>query len=103
MIVKLVEIYEDNMASFASRELAPRQYSLREVFVNPEHVVLLRPDLQFNKKSDKVLMPEGLRSEQEFTIIYINKGHSGLEIIVVGEPSAIEEKLNVANKRILKG
>ena len=73
MIVKLVEIYELN------RQPAPDEisYSLREVFVNPEHVTCLREDLITSKKLK-----------------------SGLT--VVGDPSTIQEKL-LGPKQLLKG
>ena len=103
MIVKLVEIYENKFDSFSSRDSNIKNYSLREVFINPEHVVLLRPNNVFGEKNSEITLPEGLHSAQKYTTIYINRGHSGMEILVVGEPSAIEEKLRVASKKVLKG
>ena len=42
MLVKLIEIY--NKRTFASNtDGKVEEYSLREVFVNPEHVVCLTP------------------------------------------------------------
>jgi hypothetical protein len=99
----LIEIYEDKVASFSLKREGLKKYALREVYVNPEHVVLLRPNLSLEDKNSKVIMPEGLHPAQKYTIIYINKGQSGLEITAVGEPSAIEEKLALNNKKVLKG
>ena len=103
MIAKLIEIYEDKTVSFSTSKDGSKKYSLREIYVNPKHVVLLRPNLQFEKESNKIIMPEGLHPAQKYTIIYINKGQSGLEITAVGDPSAIEEKLALDNKKVLKG
>ena len=103
MIVKLVEIYEDKTDSFTSNRDGSKKYLLREVYVNPEHVVVLRPSPRFNSKSNKVVLPEGLHPAQEFTTIHVNKGLSGLTITAVGEPSSIEEKLSLSAKRVLKG
>ncbi len=103
MVVKLVEVYENKFDSFDSRELGTKNYSLREVFVNPKHVVMLRPNHIFGEKNSETKLPEGLHAAQEYTTIYINRGHSGMEIVVVGEPSVIEEKLRTTSKKVLKG
>ena len=98
MIVKLVEIYELN------RQPAPDEisYSLREVFVNPEHVTCLREDLITSKKLKSGLLPEDIDNRQRFTKIHLNRGLSGIDLTVVGDPSTIQEKL-VAPKQLLKG
>ena len=80
MIVQLVEIYELNRRP-SSEEAA---YSLREVFVNPEHVTCLREDVVTGKK------------------IHLNRGLSGIDLTVVGDPSTIQEKL-LGTKQLLKG
>ena len=79
-----------------------KEYSLREVLINPEHIVLLRPNHQFTNV-DKNKLPKGLHSSQEYTTLYINRGHSGMEITVIGDIDTIEEKLNNLKKRVLKG
>jgi hypothetical protein len=98
MIVKLVEIYE------LSRRPTPEEtsYSLREVFVNPEHVTCLREDMITSKKLESGLLPQNLDLRQKFTKIHLNRGLSGIDIIVVGDPSSIQEKLLGENK-LLKG
>tara|TARA_R110000824_G_scaffold299654_1_gene487705 strand:- start:266 stop:577 length:312 start_codon:yes stop_codon:yes gene_type:complete len=103
MVVELVEIYQDKVAAFNSKDGATQEYSLREVFINPEHVVMLRPNNSFVNKEKTISLPEGLHLEQQYTTIYMNRGHSGIEIIVVGSPNLIEEKFRTASKRLLKG
>ena len=103
MIAKLVEIYEIKTNSFSqSMAGSDKEYSLREIFVNPEHVVLLRPNLQL-MGSTKIKLPKGLHSSQEYTTLYIDRGHSGMEIMVVGDVNVVEEKLNNSKKKVLKG
>ncbi len=104
MTVQLVEIYQDKVAPFRNLKRLPESqgypiYALREVYVNPEYVVMLRPSV----KEYSASLPEGLHSEQEYTTIYMNRGQSGVEITVVGAPEAIKEKLGRAKKGLLKG
>tara|TARA_A100001515_G_scaffold131861_1_gene119916 strand:- start:934 stop:1230 length:297 start_codon:yes stop_codon:yes gene_type:complete len=98
MIVQLVEIYELNRRP-SSEEAA---YSLREVFVNPEHVTCLREDVVTGKKLESGLLPSDLDSRQKFTKIHLNRGLSGIDLTVVGDPSTIQEKL-LGTKQLLKG
>ena len=103
MIARLVEIYENKLNSFSQSDAGlTKEYSLREVCVNTEHVVMLRPNSLF-ANLDKNKLPEGLHSSQEYTILYVNRGHSGMEITVVGDVDTIEKKLNNTKKKVLKG
>jgi hypothetical protein len=99
MIIKLVEIFE---ISRHHSENTPF-YSLREIFVNPEHVTCLREDEHTVKKLEAGLLPEQLDVRQRFTKIHLNRGFSGIDIIVVGDPSSIKEKLNKDTRTLLKG
>jgi len=97
VIVKLIEIYE------MGRHPSPGTpaFSLREVFVNSEHVACLREDTTTNKKLESGLLPEELDPRQRFTKIHLNRGLSGIDLVVVGDPHAIQEKL--LGKTLLKG
>jgi hypothetical protein len=99
MIIKLVEIFE--LAQHHNEDV--RSYSLREVYINPEHVICLREDLHIAKKFDKGQLPEGLNSQQRFTKVHLNRGLSGIDMVVIGAPNLIEEKLNKNSKMLLKG
>jgi hypothetical protein len=76
------------------------KYGVREVSVNPEHVVALRQDTVAKMALHENRMPDGLSREVDFTRIYLNTGN--LNVVVVGTPAMIEEKLK-SNKRVLKG
>ena len=55
MAVQLVEIYQDKVAPF--QKIATKQstaYSLREIYVNPEYVVMLRPSVRMNNEVKKI-------------------------------------------------
>ena len=91
MLVRLTEVFEITSQS---------KYSVREVSVNPEHVVALRQDPVAKSALFEGRMPDGLSGEADFTRIYLNTGN--LNIVVVGTPAMIEERLKT-NRRVLKG
>ena len=96
MIIKLVEIYE---ITGRSRD-AKTSYCLREVYINPSHVVCLREDLSMKRKLEAKLLPEDMNPNQQFTKISLSRGHSGIDLVVVGPPDSIENKLK---SNILRG
>ena len=97
MVVRMVEVHE---TARHSGEGSP-PFSLREVFVNPEHVACLREDLAMGKKLHSGLLPEELDSRQRFTKIHLNRGLSGIDLVVVGDPKTIQNKLT--GQILLKG
>jgi len=96
MVVKLVEIYEEH--AFGRKD-----YKLREVFINPEHVVCLRDAPRFTQLLKEGRLPDGIDARQEFTRIQLTRGQLGLDVVVVGPPQSVEEKMGKAKKKILKG
>ena len=91
MIVKLTEVYEKGT-----------EYSFREIFVNPEHIVCLREDEKYKRLLLENQLGD-LNKNQTFTRVYMNRGQSGIDVVVVGEPSHIQEKLGLATKQLLRG
>jgi len=96
MVIKLVEIYEE-------QNFSKKKYKLREVFINPEHIVCLRDEPRFKILLKEGTLPEGMDERQEFTRVCMNRGQLGLDVIVVGAPQVIEDKISKTNKKILKG
>jgi len=90
-MIKLVEIVRDS-----------GDYNLREIFINPEHVVCLREDNVLKQRLIEGKLPEGLDTRQAFTKLTVDNGTNGTEFIVVGTPSSIESKLKGA-KKVLHG
>lgn len=97
-MVKLVEICEAPNSSNVSRA----KYSLREIYINPKHVVSLRGEPKYKQKLQEGVLPENLDLRQEFTRVVLDKGSVGLEVVVVGDPTAINKKLKGA-RHVLKG
>lgn len=91
MLVRLTEVYEIPAQS---------KYGVREVSINPEHVVAMRHDSVSKTALTEGRMPDGLSLEADFTRIYLNTGN--LNVVVVGTPATIEEKLR-SSRRVLKG
>jgi len=96
MVIKLVEVCE-------LRDAGPRSgYTLREVFINPEHVVCLRSDDLTQRRLQENKLPPELDERQEFTRIQLNRGHNGLDVVVVGAPALVEQKLQTS-RQVLRG
>ena len=94
--IKLVELYEQPTQKNG-------KWVLREIVVNPDYVVCLRPDHRATSLLAEGILPEGLDERQEFTKIQMNRGVGGLDIVVVGALALIETKLSVQQRQLLKG
>ena len=94
MVTKLVEVVK------VGNELRSNsEYTLREIFVNPDQVTMLRENGYMKRAlSEGKLKPEGLDDRVSFTDVYLNTGGT---IVVVGTPSVVETKLR--SKQLLKG
>ncbi|QDP51494.1 MAG: hypothetical protein GOVbin630_192 [Prokaryotic dsDNA virus sp.] len=94
-MIKLIEVVPTHKHDF----------SLREVYINPDHVVFLREDTatKIKLQEQKIKFPEGLDARQVFTRLQIHNGTTGTEFIVVGAPHVIESKLKSSNKELLHG
>ena len=97
MLVRLTEICKNNTLTSKQED-----YTLRKVFVNPEHVVMIREEARLHQMNEQVPLTEGLKQGHRFTKLTINRGHTGTEIVVVGSPDIVERHLNT-NKQLLRG
>ena len=97
MLVRLTEICQNNMLTSKKNN-----YTLREVFVNPEHVVMIREETHMQHLNEQGQLPEDLNMNHRFTKLTINRGQTGTEIVVVGAPDTIERSLN-QNKKLIRG
>ena len=79
-----------------------QKYTLREIYINPEHIISLREEPTYKQKLLEGKLPNDLDSRQEFTRVALNRGHSGLEVVVVGTPAGIRSQLK-EEKEILHG
>ena len=98
-MIQLVEVY--NEVSSAMRGTS--KYTLREIYINPKHVVAIRPDNRMSGVLKEGLLPEGLDERQSFTKVFLDRGQTGIDITVVGEAAIVGKKLGLYEKDLLKG
>lgn len=77
-------------------------WNIRQVTINPAHIVAMREDYAAKSALYENRMPEGLSQNVSFTRIYLNSGQSSLEVVVAESPEMIESKIS-NTKRLLKG
>ena len=101
MLVKLTEICSNGAVTVGHR------YKLREVFINPEHVVLIREDIRIKELNEngslRLSGNDNLNKGHRFSKLVLNRGQSGAEIVVVGAPDIIEKTLKTDNRQLLRG
>jgi len=96
MLVKLTEVCNNGAVT------TNKMYSLREIFVNPEHVVMIREDKRIRELNENGKVASNLDAKHQFSKITINRGHTGTEIVVVGAPHVVENTLK-NGKQLLRG
>ena len=96
MLVKLTEVCNNGAVT------TNRMYSLREIFVNPEHVIMIREEKRMRELNEMGQIASGLDAKHQFSKITINRGHTGTEIVVVGSPDVVENTVN-NGKQLLRG
>ena len=96
MLVKLTEVCNNGAVT------TNKIYSLREIFVNPEHVVMIREEKRMRELNESGKVASGLDHAHQFSKLTINRGQTGTEIVVVGAPEVVENTLN-NTKGLLRG
>ena len=96
MLVKLTEVCNNGAVT------TNKMYSLREVFINPEHVVMIREEKRMKELNERGKVATGLDDAHQFSKLTINRGQAGTEIIVVGSPEVVENTLKNSNQ-LLRG
>lgn len=102
MLVTLTEVISKNTNHYGS-SVANQTYTLREVTVNPSHVICLREDSSMSSRLTEGNLPDGLDTRQRFTKVILDRGQSGLELTVVGAPTQVSEKLKLSARELLRG
>ena len=92
-MIKLTEIV--SRAGQYDQELRKNvvSYELRDVFVNPAHVVTMRDDEEYNEKISRKIVIDGLSGDVRFTRLSLNVGSNvTLKCTVAGSPESIMQK-----------
>ncbi len=92
-MVRFTEVYQKQ---------GTNQYSMREITINPQHVVAFREDPGVQSALNENRLPEGLSKNIGFTRIYLNSGQFSLNVVVAGSPEMVEQKMSTS-KKLLKG
>ena len=91
-MTQLVEVYKIG-----------NEYRLREIYVNPEHIVAMRQDSRMSGRLEEGQLPHDLDEMQEFTKLYLDRGQLGIDVSVIGDLQSIKGKLGLDKKTLLKG
>ena len=73
MLIKLVEVFKNGSYNDGNGLIKPR-YSLRETYVNPDHVVCMREESDLSIEESESAVINEIDPRQEFTKIHINRG-----------------------------
>lgn len=92
-MVKFVEVFERQGVN---------TYGMREITINPQHVIAFREDEPARSALMENRMPDGLSKNISFTRIYLNSGQFSMNVIVAEPPSVVESKM-ISAKKLLKG
>ena len=92
MFIKLIEV---------TKGIAPGRSSIREVYVNPQHIISVSEDPTLNQTLLAEIENLGLVHQTVFSKIIIQEGAGSRNMIVVGAPAEIYTKIN--KKQILRG
>ena len=103
MLIKLLELYEE-ISHAEKAENFKKKHLMREIVVNTDFIVTLRTDNAIEKYiKDNPASYEGLKSNDKFTRVSLNKGTNSSEILVVGSLDQILKLLDISNKGLIKG
>jgi len=98
MLIKLTEVCINGTYSTS------QNYMLKEVFINPDHVIMIREEARMKQLNEQGNIHKDLNPSHEFSKLTINRGNTGAEIVVVGAPDMIETMLNKNTKQqVLRG
>ena len=95
MLVKLTQVIEN---------LSTSEFTLRTIFVNPEHIITVTEDDRINSLNSKKPLLEGLNSEHQFSRVSIQSGGTQSKLItVIGSPETVLRALNKSSRQLIKG
>ena len=92
-MVKLTQIKKDSF----------NMYRITSIYVNPKHIVFMSEESQMRQELVEGKIDLGLDKNITFTKIKINESANFSEIVVVGTPEMIENKINTSTKKLLRG
>jgi hypothetical protein len=107
--IKLIFIREKKMNSIVLTEIysvgnaSHKKYSLRQIYINPDHVVCLREEEILKRILSEGVLIDGLDKRQVFTRITVNNNSTQQDILVIGNLNEVYKKLHIDTKNLLRG
>ena len=92
MLVRLVEV-ERGMRGGSAR--------LKEVYLNPQHIISVTDDLVSNENLMTEVVNLGLAPEAMFSKVTIQEGNMPRSLTIVGSPAEVYHKIR--KRQVLKG
>ncbi len=98
MIIIFKEIYKNE--TFRHHAQERKRYGVREIVINLEHIVCIRPNTDMNSRLSEGLIA-GAPPNASFCTISLNRGQSGTDIVVVGTLEELNKKIK--ERKVLHG
>jgi hypothetical protein len=80
-----------------------RSYSLREIYINPQHVICLRVETALETMLQEGRLMDGLDKRQKFTRVSVSNNAYEEDIVVIGSIDEVYKKLNTEARNLLRG
>ena len=79
-------------------------YRLSNIYLNPKYIVFISEHIEMKQDLREGKIKLGIDPSADFTKIKMNESNNLSEIIVVGSPEMIENKIaSIERKKLLKG
>jgi len=78
-------------------------FRLKKIYINPRHVIFISEDTKFSGFLREGKMNLDIDKSATFSKIRLNEGQYASEIVVIGDPSAIQQKITLNKKVLLRG
>ena len=103
-MIKFVEVKQIRDYNVMERKASAR-FELNEVWINPDSILQIRPDLVMKTNLSSGHLPGDLDGRQEFSRINFGTGNNVSSVTVVGNPEIIAEKIfnQDSERQLLRG
>jgi hypothetical protein len=102
-MVRFIAVVNDTDFNPRMERTAQLQFSLGEVWVNPEYVISIREATGYKTLLREGRLPTGLEGNHAFTTLVMSRGNITETHVVVGTPSIVAGRLGNQEKQLLKG
>tara|TARA_R100000008_G_scaffold73108_1_gene51467 strand:+ start:243 stop:542 length:300 start_codon:yes stop_codon:yes gene_type:complete len=98
-MLKLIEITSSSRGYDMESKTCKSSYSLREIYLNPDHIIMMRNNSSLNGKAKRHHLVDGLSENAVFTELVISTpGHMSKVLNIVGSPDEIFENCSRASR-----